>query len=242
MSVIHHPNVITDGLVAIWDAANRKSYPTTGTVWTDLVGGNDGTLDNGPTFDSANGGSIVFDGSDDNVDCGNQEQIQMTSAITATLWLKANTVSSYTTAMAKSDGSTNGWTVQLRGADDEWRFWINFGSNTLGDGSNNGWYYAKYPKSWQDNDWHHLTGIWDGANKVVKIYIDSKAGSFNSGASPSSESSNFSDYDGSLKLGGQSNDANLFSGNISDVSIYNRALTGAEVLQNYNATKGRFGH
>ena len=240
MGISAGADVVEDGLVFCVDAAGERSYPGTGTVWTDLAGENNGTLTNGPTFSSANGGVIEFDGSDDNVDCGNQEQIQMTSAITVTLWLKANTVSSYTTAMAKSDGSNNGWTVQLRGADDEWRFWINFGSNTLGNGSNNGWYYAKYPKSWQDNGWHHFTGIWDGANKVVKIYIDSQAGSFNSGASPSSESSNFSDYDGSLKLGGQSNNANLFSGNISDVSIYDRAITADEVLQNYLAIRGRF--
>ena len=66
MSVIHHPNVVTDGLVAYFDAANRASYPGTGTTWTELVAGNNGTLYNFEAgfFDSAHGGSLDFDGTD----------------------------------------------------------------------------------------------------------------------------------------------------------------------------------
>ena len=57
--------IVTDGLVFYVDAGNNKSYPGSGTTCTDLVGGNDGTLTNGPTFNSANGGNILFDGSND---------------------------------------------------------------------------------------------------------------------------------------------------------------------------------
>ena len=49
------------------DAANDKSYPGSGATWSDLIGGNNGTLTNGPIFDSANGGSIVFDGTNEHV-------------------------------------------------------------------------------------------------------------------------------------------------------------------------------
>lgn len=60
------PNIIQNGLVFALDAANKKSYPGSGTTWKDLSGnGNDGTLTNGPTFDSGNGGSIVLDGTND---------------------------------------------------------------------------------------------------------------------------------------------------------------------------------
>ena len=59
--------IVTDGLVFYVDAGNSNSYPGSGTTWTDLAGSNDGTLTNGPTFDSGNGGSIVFDGTDDYV-------------------------------------------------------------------------------------------------------------------------------------------------------------------------------
>ena len=61
------PNIIEDGLVFAVDAANKKSYPGSGTTWIDLAGSNNGTLTNGPTFDSGNGGSFDFDGADDSV-------------------------------------------------------------------------------------------------------------------------------------------------------------------------------
>ena len=62
MSYKYGPSIVTDGLVFYVDSGNDKSYPGTGTTWSDLIGSNDGTLTNGPTYDSANGGSIVFDG------------------------------------------------------------------------------------------------------------------------------------------------------------------------------------
>ena len=64
--------IITDGLVLYVDAGNTDSYPGSGTTWTDIsTNSNNGTLTNGPTFDSGDGGSIVFDGTDDYVDFGN---------------------------------------------------------------------------------------------------------------------------------------------------------------------------
>jgi uncharacterized delta-60 repeat protein len=66
MGISYNPRIVTDGLVLALDAANPKSYPGSGTTWTDLSGnGNTGTLTNGPTYSSANGGSIAFDGVDD---------------------------------------------------------------------------------------------------------------------------------------------------------------------------------
>ena len=67
MGIGYNPRIVTDGLVLCLDAANSRSYPRTGTTWTDLKGGNDGTLTNSPTFDSANGGSIVFDATNEHV-------------------------------------------------------------------------------------------------------------------------------------------------------------------------------
>ena len=69
MGLSHSPRIVTNGLVLCVDAANPRSYPGAGTAWTDLSKqGNNGTLTNGPTFDSANGGSILLDGSDDYVE------------------------------------------------------------------------------------------------------------------------------------------------------------------------------
>jgi len=70
-------DIVRDGLVLWLDANDKTSYPGTGTVWRDLsLSGNIGTLTNGPTFDSANGGSIVFDGSNDYVRIPNSPELQ----------------------------------------------------------------------------------------------------------------------------------------------------------------------
>jgi hypothetical protein len=70
MAFIHSPKIVTDGLVLALDAGNTKSYTSGSTTWFDKSGfGNNGTLTNGPTFSSANGGSIVFDGVNDYVSC-----------------------------------------------------------------------------------------------------------------------------------------------------------------------------
>ena len=66
MALAHSPSIVTDGLALCLDGANVKSYPGSGTTWKDLSGkGNDGTLTNGPTFSSDDGGSILVDGSND---------------------------------------------------------------------------------------------------------------------------------------------------------------------------------
>jgi hypothetical protein len=68
MGLTHSPRIVTDGLVLCLDAANSRSYPGTGATWTDLKGGNNGTLVNSPSFSAENGGRIVFDGTDEYMD------------------------------------------------------------------------------------------------------------------------------------------------------------------------------
>lgn len=72
MALAHNPKIVTDGLVLCLDAANPKSYPGSGTVWSDLSGnGNNGTLVNGVGYNSNNGGYLTFDGSNDGGGSGN---------------------------------------------------------------------------------------------------------------------------------------------------------------------------
>ena len=71
MGLSHSSRIVTDGLVFCVDAGDKMSYPGAGTTWTDLSKNrNNGTLINGPTFDSANGGSISLDGSNDYISVG----------------------------------------------------------------------------------------------------------------------------------------------------------------------------
>jgi len=88
----HSPRIITDGLVLCLDAGNPKSYPGSGTTWTDLSGnGNNGTLTNGPTYNSGNLGSLVFDGVNDYVNLGD---LDLPAPFTLSIWFKGNTTQS----------------------------------------------------------------------------------------------------------------------------------------------------
>jgi hypothetical protein len=81
-------SVVTTGLQLYLDAGNASSYPGTGTAWTDLsVNGRNGTLTNGPTYSGTNGGSIVFDGTNDYVQCTGSLTV---TAATFVAWIKRN--------------------------------------------------------------------------------------------------------------------------------------------------------
>lgn len=113
MALNHSPKIVTNGLVLYLDAANQKSYPGSGTTWTDLSGnGNTGTLTNGPTFSANNNGGIVFDGANDYVSISNSSSLNITGRnITIEVIFKSNDLASSQHAdglLSKGSGSNDG--------------------------------------------------------------------------------------------------------------------------------------
>ena len=220
MAFVHSPKISTSGLVLALDAGNHISYPGSGTSWTDLSGNsNNGTLTNGPTFNSGNGGSIVFDGSNDYVALGTSGFSFGSSAGTLSGWARATTA-------AVSNG-----------------YWIiSYGSATTSQSRfigiyNQTYYFGGYSNDItasgvQLNTWFNMVGVYDGTN--ASMYIN---GVLVSG--PTAKTWNT--ISNNAQIGRQTNGGEYWNGNIAQVSIYNRALTASEILQNYNATKGRFG-
>src|SRR6056300_758964 len=106
MAFAHSPKIVTDGLVLALDAGNPKSYPGSGTVWRGKSGnGNNGTLTNGPTFSSDNGGAIVFDGADDTVSIPHDSTIDFaTNSFSLHTWVRTDQVGSTKFIMGKGDG------------------------------------------------------------------------------------------------------------------------------------------
>jgi hypothetical protein len=212
------PNIVTDGLVLYLDAANVKSYPGSGTVWRDIVGTNNGTLTNGPTFDSGNGGSIVFDGVDDRVNCG---KIITTIPFTVSLYIKQNIPKTESNFITQDTVGNLGRLLLRTRFDNRLSFFIggnDFISNTVIN--LNLWYSVSFIRSMNGNGTIYVNGIEDSSqnlNTNLITDIETTIGYF-----PRVPS-------------------NSFSGNISQVQIYNRALSATEVLQNYNSTKTRFG-
>ena len=228
MATLGGPHIIEDGLVFAIDAANRKSYTSGSSTWVDLVGGNNGVLTNGPTFDSGNGGSIVFDGVDDYVDFGTNPIIKPSGSITLSYWFKG--ITSIDAASGVGTMGLNGLRGFLLGP--------NSGSTIFFyvPGSSTSLTFTTYNVTINSQNWYNISGVYSPSN-YIKIYLNGIEVSSNTTSIPASLYVN----NISLKVGQRGDGFSFFDGNISNVSLYNKSLTSQEVSQNYNALKGRFG-
>jgi len=219
MSFSNGPTTITNGLVLALDAADRNSYPGSGTSWRDLSGNNNtGTLTNGPTFNSGNGGSIVFDGVDDAVNLPN---INTSDGKTYLIWVKNTSVSS-------------GLRLAYSHRDPD-RVYL---------GVNNTDVYLRV-----GSDSSYISGVTLTVNLWfllgIRINSSTEYEGFVNGTSLGTRATTLSSSTGT-GLGAYYDNTNIplssfWQGNIAQVSIYNRALSSTEINQNYNATKTRFG-
>jgi len=233
MAFHYSPKIVTDGLVFYVDAANPKSFVDGNTAWNDLSrSGNNGILTNGPTFDSGNGGSIVFDGINDYVSTSNNLDIIGNSKRTIEIWFYPTSSPSRQTLLSYGGSGTGQ------------RFEIDY--NGVAGGPNNiyfvGWNRDRYTTSTLSlNTWSQVLITYNGGGVSsvdgIKIYYNGVIQPLLGGTDIPLNTTNsicFLGYDGiSNRL--------PYDGNISNVKIYNRALTDSEVLQNYNALKSRFG-
>lgn len=223
------PNTVTDGLVLYLDAANTKSYVSGSTTWNDISGfGNNGTLINGPTFDTGSGG-IVFDGVNDFVSTSYFGSDS--SNYTFSAWYNPlNTVNTYALNRGR-DGSGNGWGLLL-GSDNSSGNRYRAGAVKTDGGVAGLVTYSTSPMIL--NRWVYLTGVWISGNSI-NLYVN---GIFNSSVSTTGtvlRTSTDGWIIGSITTSGFSNQQ------VAIAQIYNRALSAQEITQNYNATKGRYG-
>jgi hypothetical protein len=216
MTTNRGPKIINDGLVLYLDAANSKSYGGSGNTWFDLSGnGNNGTLQNGVDYNSDNKGSLVFDGVDDYVLTPVNIDANPSSV---GAWFNASSLSGARGIVLTDNG---GWDKGFE--INEGVFSIYIGNNlqsTAVSASANTWYfglltYTSSSMSFYINGYN----IWNGG-----------APGQTSGSTIEIGRANFPNGNGSR----------FFQGKIAQVSVYNRALSASEILQNYNTTKGRF--
>ena len=230
------PNIVTDGLILYVDAANPNSYLSGSNTWRDISrGGNNGTLTNGPTFSVANGGSIVFDGVDDYVDNINQTiSIQENTPFSIQVIFKgtgtpSQLIGNWNTLV------TPGWRLVLESG--KIRFYL-----LLANG-NSGRAVSSVLTSYNNGTIYNVIITYDGSsnanniNLYVNSFLISKTVDSNSPVGILTNSK--------ITLGASqintSSFTNFLNGNIYQTLIYNRALSATEILQNYNATKNRFG-
>lgn len=230
MGVGYNPKIVTNGLVLALDAGNIKSYPGSGTTWTDLsaVIGN-GTLTNGPTFNSQNGGSVVFDGIDDTINCGLATQIGSSlTGFTISMWIFSTAAGTKLIAENGTSASTN--TFYLAQEDASYFTFANYG-NTGQD-----LLFANY--TYQLNTWYNLVGTWSSGS-LTSLYTN---GILTNGTrTGQGAQTTLINGNTNLFIGSRAGTSFQFAGRISNVNIYTRALTAAEIQQNFNALRGRFG-
>jgi hypothetical protein len=222
MAFNYSPKTITDGLVLYLDAANTRSYPGNGTVWSDLSrSGINGTLTNGPTFNSGNGGSVVFDGTNNFVQCTGSLTL---TAATFVSWIRRNgTQGQYDGILFSRGTNVTGINFQT--------------SNQLGYHWNN----AINTYGWQsgltipDATWCMVAV--SVTSTTATAYLCQSGGITTATNTVSHGSSILND----IKLAQDDAGGRFFTGNIAIAQIYNRTLSSIEITQNFNATKTRYG-
>jgi len=226
--------IVTDGLVFAVDANNIVSYPKSGTSWYNLTGSNIGTFINGPTFNQENGGSIKFDGTDDYVNVPTATNLNLTSQGTVSVWINPATVTQglFAGLVAKNaGGSVNQQSYGL-----SWRQVSGALLAEICDGA--GTYnqiFAALPTV--ANVWYNIVFTWNGSQLVL----------YNNGVviGTTTQTINNQVLNTDLTIGGYTykgggGSGEPFNGKIANVKLYNRGLTAAEVIQNYQSEQYRF--
>lgn len=222
MAFNYSPKIVTNGLVLYLDAANTKSFVSGSTRWNDISrSGISGTLVNGPTFSNTNGGNIVFDGVDDYGTLSSN--LVLNGSFTWVINCKSNVMSAAQNRQTYLAGTGN-WFEQ---SDNDTLFVVN--TNELS-------FNLELPTGLlPQNTWYNIAVTRKTDNTFDFYYNGVKQTLRGGGTTPVSASYNISIV-GAISGGGR-----YWNGNMSQILIYNRALTSDEILQNYNATKSRFG-
>jgi hypothetical protein len=224
MTINYNPSIVSSGLVLCLDAGNPRSYPGTGTVWNDASGSNNtGTIFNGPVYNSSNGGYLDFDGIDDYAGGANSVSTDLTGDMSCEVWFKLDAVASdWVRPFGKGDGSNRTYGL-----------WYNTTSG--------GFLYQRYGTSnFQAQlttlpavgQWYQMVGTSTGSNHV--LYLNGVSVATATATGPWASSSE-----------GYRVAAATFhtfhNGPLSITRLYNRGLSAAEVSQNFNAVRGRYG-
>jgi len=228
MAFANGGRIVTNGLVLSLDAGDRNSYPGSGTTWRDLsVNNNNGTLINSPTYNSANGGYIRTNGSDNYINIPASPSLNTTTP-TVSIWFRNITsISGFPGVIhkASSDSSTNGWYAYLEGGG---LTFAEKAGNPFSGGS------SKYSGALTLNTWYNLTAT-IVAGGTSKLYLNGTLVSTNNATE------NFTTTD-DIRIGrAQTAFWNYWGGDVSQVLLYNTILTAGDITQNYNAQKSRFG-
>ena len=222
MATNYGPKIVTEGLVLCLDAGDALSYPGTGTTWTDLSGnGNNGVLTNGPTYNSANGGSLAFDGIDDTVNFA----YDLRSSWTYECWALHNIVSGFAFLGQGTTTAASGLHILFINNGNDIRFGM-FANDT-----------DARSLATSTGIWYHYCFTYNHSTFLKQIY---RNGVQLTGTPVHTQTSYIGT--GAVRIGATySSGGGYANGKIASPKLYNRILTSSEIQQNFNALRGRFG-
>lgn len=213
--------IVTDDLEFAIDAGNLVSYPKTGTTAYDLTGNTNATLRNGTGFSTKFGGTWVFDGTDDYIDVSGVFDFANSNAVTVECWARSNnpTWNDFGYLVSRRDQ----FIIHPQSGSSAVYFYINTGGGN--------WNGISISSVDEITSFHHYALTYDG--NAFTAYVDGKnIGTTATGLGPITNDTDIVAIGWDEGIGGRKLD-----GDIASVRLYRRALTAAEVLQNYNATK-----
>jgi hypothetical protein len=222
MALAHSPSIVTTGLVLCVDAGNPRSYSGSGTQWNDATSsGFNFALTNGPVYSSSNLGSFTFDGVNDFASASDNTALN-TQTPTVEVWVKTNATTQNGFWFEK--GTVNSqYALFQEGGLIQWRM-------NIGGVTNLSTTTASFMNT---SNWFQVVGTYTSGSRIlyingVQVNSDAQTGTISTNASGM--------YIGSYNSGGY-----YYNGALSICRVYNRVLSAAEVLQNFNATRGRYG-
>ena len=238
MAFAYSPKIVTNGLVLYLDAANPYSYVSGSTIWNDLSRSQlSGSLVNGPTFNTGSGGNIVFDGFNDySIISQTPTSLVGNPSFSVEGWFKRNGTKSggATWGIGGQTSSQGINSYAFLGADDQISIDL-WGTSTYTTG-----------QTYSLTEWQHIVWTYSGptfttSNIVIYINTIPYTGANLTVSRGGSGTPNINTSGVVLARAGTVDTSYNYPVNIANFKIYSRILTQSEIIQNYNATKGRFG-
>lgn len=222
MGVGYNPKVVSSGLVGYWDSANPKSYPGTGTTWYDLAGNNDNLAMTNLSF--ANGLFTFNSANNTYATITNPTPLQATTAATLSAFIYSSSISSQQMIIDYQSGSPYyGYNIFLNGS----KFYGEFAYNVNAKD-------VTPTQTLLSNTWYYVASTYDSS--TIKTYVNCVL----DGNVAATGTMTYTSMD--FRIGKRQNAETFkFNGYIACPMVYNRALSLAEITQNFNATRGRFG-
>lgn len=231
MSVAYNPSIVTNNLALCLDVANVKSYAGSGTTWNDLSSNQlVSTLVGSPTIAS---GALSLNGTNQCATIPYTTTLAPTTELTVVTWARATNWQTAANRRIVSKTEGGGYQIATDNTSSPGNLlWAVHVGGSYRD--------CTFPMSQITSGWHNITGTCNG--RISKIFIDGvEVNSIDIGSTLALTYTNNNIFVVGAEPQVTTVVGNYFPGDIGPVMVYNRALTAAEVAQNFNAYRGRFG-